>query len=225
MTMTSGKASRRRKLFLAALAGLSTLISCSPWQTTTTGGSGSETQNAYVVISDNGRLYGTAGPHDRAGAFNVFYVPYEDSGFDTTVSSDDSGVFDFSVLDSGSYNVLVADPVFPVSAFLQGVRVGPGIGPDTFASYLGPVGSISGTVTDTAGLAYPQLPAYIPGSPFFDISNHTGFFSITDVPSGRYMILTKDVISRGKNDTLSADTAVSVSAGESLSIHMLMLNK
>jgi hypothetical protein len=226
MTMKSGKTSRWLLTCApAALMAAWALMQCAPLQTASTGGSGSETQNALIVISDHGRLHGVSGPQDVAGAYGGSYVPYKDSGFDTTVSSSNDGGFDFGVLDTGVYNVLVQGADGARGAFFSSIRVGPRIGPDTFGSVLGPLGSVSGTVMDTAGIAYRQLPVYIQGSPFFDKSDDTGFFSIKDVPAGSFVLATRDVVSRGRRDTLSARQDVSLAGGESKSIEMLMLTK
>jgi hypothetical protein len=225
--MTTPKGTLFRTCLLAAALAWCAVIFCSPAQTSSTGGSGSETQNSLVVISDNGRLHGAAGPDILTKAYGVFYIPYADSGFDTTVSCGADGFFDFGAIDSGTYNVMAAaaGPASPAAAFIAGIPVGPGIGPDTFQMSLDRVGRVSGTVRDSAQVAYPLLPVYIQGSPFFDSTDATGFFSIHDVPGGDFRLLAKEVISRGKKDTLSANADVSLSAGEAKTIPMKMINK
>lgn len=191
------------------------------------GGSGSEAPNSVTLVSMYGHIYGLSKPDLSVGVYKQCYVPYNDSGFDITTLSDKNGLFDFGHLDSGTYNVLVNDASFKTSVFFAGIDVGDNIGPDTFLSSLDSVGSIAGIVQDTAGTALLSLPVYIPGSPFFEITDTNGYFVLGNLPSGDFKLLSKEIIrqrpGRNGNQIFIVDTVFIISKGTSLNLGILIL--
>jgi hypothetical protein len=217
------------KILAAVIVICGTGFFCSSQPTHTNGGSGTEAPNALILISDSGRLYGTSHLVVVAGAYDSMYVPYNDSGFDTLIPGDSNGRFNFGALKTGTYNVVVTEADSGKAAFFSGIRVEPGIGPDTFRSVLDAVGSVSGYVKDSSGRIYPMLPVYFLGSPFFDRADTSGFFSIQQAPAGIFYLLTKRIIltpqGQAIKDTLMADTLCGIAVGESKSVGVLMLKE
>jgi hypothetical protein len=217
----------RKFLFLIFAVFASFLFCTSLPSNTRGGGSGTEAPNAIVLISDSGRLYGASGCRVVVGAFDSTYVPYNDSGLDTLTLSDTGNRFDFGFLKTGTYNVVVTDLDSGMAAFFSGIHIAPCSVPDTFKSDLAAVGSISGYVRDSSGIAYPILPVYLLGSPFFSRTDRDGHFLIQEVPPGDFHMLTKRVIMNPQGpvygDTLMADTICIVLGSESTSVGVMML--
>jgi hypothetical protein len=199
---------------------------CSSLSISDSGGSGTDAPNALCVISESGRLRGVLLPNGTAGVYDGSYVPWNDSGYSALVRCDENGAFEFSPPGPGTYNVVASGGDSGYAAFFSGIRVRSTVGPDTFKSILKRVGSVSGSVKDSFGRAVPNVPVFIPGSPFFGGTDASGSFVIRQVPEGFFRLLTKSLIisPRGKpDDTLRADTTVAVVEGEDNAVGTLLL--
>jgi hypothetical protein len=190
------------------------------------GGSGSEAPNSLMVIAEPGHVYGVSEPEVSVELYAPDYVPYNDSGFHAATFSDENGRFDFGRVDTGVYNVTVNDASAGRGAFLAGIDAGGAQGSDTSWSSIDSAGSISGIVQDTSGAVYPSLPLYIPGSPFFAVTDADGYFVLSDVPPGDFRLYSKEVPRQGPGKTgariISVDTAFTCSKGDTKNIGILM---
>jgi len=200
-------------------------FSCTPGShpLETAGGSGSETPNSITLVSSFGHLYGTSNPHATvAGVYDSTYIPYNDSGFDTSLAANEKGLFDFGNLNNGTYNVIVFDTGSGNAAFFSGVKVGAGIGPDSFIMPLSPSNLLKGRISDTVGYIYSNIPVYISGSPYYSMLDTLGLFTINKVPSGKYRLSAQVITdSRYGGDTLDIDTSITLSGGETRDMGML----
>ncbi|MBD3343852.1 MAG: hypothetical protein GF401_02170 [Chitinivibrionales bacterium] len=204
-----------RLLVCALILTVLLKISCSNAPVQTSDGSGSETPNSATVISSCGRIEGTSNPYSAIGIYSSDYIPYNDSGFDTSMIADDKGRFVSGVLDSGIYNVLSFSAVPGTGAFFSGINSTPSAQPDTVILPLKPVGSVTGVVSDTFDILREDLPVYIPGSPYLDSLDNNNRFVLHDIPEGEFDLHTKDVASHKiMTDTLNVDTLFNITAGE-----------
>ncbi|NLL14922.1 MAG: carboxypeptidase regulatory-like domain-containing protein [Fibrobacter sp.] len=160
---------------------------------------GSETTNGdqIIVIASKGSIYGTAPVGHTIYLFSSDYCPYNDSGFSSTAIADSSGAFSFNNLEIGEYAVYckLADSDLSVFVKLMLNRSdGWGIADTVFA--FGENGSFSGKLTDATGVPLSLYDVYIPGSPFFTVTDSSGGFVIDSVPEGNYRVY----FSKSSND-------------------------
>jgi hypothetical protein len=54
-------------------------------------------------------------------------------------------------------------------------------------------GSFSGKLIDATGVPLSLYDVYIPGSPFFTVTDSSGAFVIDNIPEGNYMVYFQEV--------------------------------
>ncbi len=120
--------------------------------------------------------------------------------------SDSSGVFQFTDMREGIYNLLGKDVASGKSVFISNIKVGSGIN-DTIAGMFSYPGSIGGSVriitatSDT--VAAVGYDVFIPGTPFKTAADSGGAFQLDTLPRGEYFILSTSI--SGLMDTAWTD--------------------
>lgn len=160
---------------------------------------GSETTNGdqIVVTASKGRIYGTAPVGQTVYLFSSDYYPYNDSGFSRTTITDGSGAFSFNNLEIGEYAIYCKLADSDLSVFVKlTLNRSDGWGITDTVFPFGENGSFSGKLIDATGVPLSLYDVYIPGSPFFTVTDSSGAFVIDNIPEGNYMVY----FSRSSND-------------------------
>lgn len=157
---------------------------------------GSETTNGdqIVVTASKDRIYGTAPVGHTIYLFSSDYYPYNDSGFSSTATADSSGTFSFNNLENGEYALYCKLAGSDLSVFFK-LILGSWGNTDTVFAF-GENGSFSGKLIDDSGVPLSLYNVYIPGSPFFTVTDSSGVFVIDRIPEGNYKVY----FSRSSND-------------------------
>lgn len=160
---------------------------------------GSETTNGdqMVVTASKDSIYGTAPVGHTIYLFSSDYCPYNDSGFSRTAIADSSGAFSFNNLKNGEYAVYCKLADSDLSVFVK-LILGSWGNTDTVFAF-GENGSFSGKLIDATGVPLSLYNVYIPGSPFFTVTDSSGGFVIDSIPEGNYKVY----FSRNSNDVNS----------------------
>lgn len=161
-------------------------------------GSGTQTTNGLCVEVAGNVLYGYIftrdidGSETRSGPRTVrielraaAYKPYDHVGFSAAYTPDSTGGFTSGVLADGLYNILAFDTASGAGTAILQVYAGQGAGPFTRRNTFASLGSIGGRVVRGSIDTLP-MGVYIPGSPWFALTDTAGTFLLGNVPAETY---------------------------------------
>lgn len=152
------------------------LLSCSDT-------SGTETTNgpAVTLSHTESSIFGNAGRKATVSIAEENFIPYIDSGFDTTIHTDSKGNFHVSQIAEGRYAVTVSVADSTV-LFPQVVIVALDSPAEQQIKELDTTITISGTVKMN-GLPYTDGLIYLKGTSLYSLITDGGEYKLTDIPN------------------------------------------
>jgi len=203
---------------LLFLAGTTLILGsqCSDTILTQSGGGGSETINAKIIISDTVARFEPDIKQSDFFAIHVFdgrYKPFEGIGYADSLSGDSASLLFWHAPYAGRFNFYLSHEsgyaaFAPDIKLLQGMR-------DTIHCSLKKRLTVKGKISSQDPVSAHVL--YIQGSPFFCISDSVGHFSMPSLPSGGYVLKTRPV--KGRLFMVTNDYLVNTdSLGEKVSV-------
>jgi hypothetical protein len=177
-------------------------LACSSDIALSVDGSGTQTTNGIRISSINSTLHGKVfttasdssqeiparGMDISLQLFGSDYQPYDHEGFCAIISLDSTGSFEYDSLESGFYNVVAYDTINASGIFFSNIPVGDSIGEYSKRQLLGPLGTISGSVNIISTMLSDYRGVYIIGTPFFELTDSSGAFSLTRIPTAVYEV-------------------------------------
>jgi hypothetical protein len=144
--------------------------------------SGVETTNGTATVTTTSTtIEGTAPPLSQVYMCDTGYIPYLDSGIGYITSTDLDGNFQFT-RKAGSYQISIISP----QGAAAGININSAVpNATTIQNPLERPGSVSGTVTTTAG---DTLLVYLAGTSHYRLATNGSTFLITSVPGGDYQL-------------------------------------
>ncbi len=183
-----------RRAWLLLVAGAMILASrCSDRMPTLSGGGGSETINAKIIVTDTVAQFQTEVKADSFSmrVFSGHYKPYERMGFADSIKNDSAGVLAWNAPFSGEFNFLLSQGGGK-AAFIPNLKLKRGI-IDTIHCSLSKRMAFKGRIV--SGDPSPYV-LFIQGTPFFCISDSASRFSMPSLPNGNYVVKTRPVKGR-----------------------------
>jgi hypothetical protein len=183
-----------RTFLLACAASWS--LRCSDSLVAQSGGGGSETINARIIVSDTVARVETDLRQGGRVAVHVFagqYKPFERFGFADSVSGDAAAPPVWSAPFSGTFNFFLSvagDTPAQRAAFIPALGFSPGAR-DTVPCVLSKCVPFRGKIASPNQA--PSVVLYIQGSSFFCVSDSLGRFAMPSLPPGCYTMKTRPV--------------------------------